>query len=137
MSDAWDPDRYGRPGLSFAAADIADLDDDEAWDVVFSNAALQWVAGHEALLARLARALRPGGQLAVQVPANHGHPSHRIAAVVDWVSGTTLARFRRLLPSEAYDAYVADYSARLLDELGDRSPYFYAYERILFRARRP
>ncbi|MCY3504590.1 MAG: methyltransferase domain-containing protein [Chloroflexi bacterium] len=48
-------------------------------DVVFSNAALQWVDGHEALFPRLAATLREGGQLAVQMPMNHDHPSHTVA----------------------------------------------------------
>ena len=41
----------------------------EGLDLVFSNAALQWVADHEALFARLAGMLAAGGQLAVQMPA--------------------------------------------------------------------
>lgn len=48
-------------------------------DVVFSNAALQWVDGHEALFPRLAATLREGGQLAVQMPMNHDHPAHTVA----------------------------------------------------------
>ena len=48
-------------------------------DLVFSNAALQWVDDHGSLFPRLATALKPGGQLAVQMPANHDHPSHTLA----------------------------------------------------------
>jgi trans-aconitate 2-methyltransferase len=65
-------------GLSFALGDIADFDG-RGFDLVLSNAALHWVPRHPELLARLAGALAPGGQLAVQVPANHDHPSHRLA----------------------------------------------------------
>jgi trans-aconitate 2-methyltransferase len=60
----------------------------EAWapavpvDLVFSNAALHWVEGHEALFTRLRSALVPGGQLAVQMPANDDHPSHVAAGDV-------------------------------------------------------
>ncbi len=53
-----------------------------AWDLIFSNAAIQWVPGHPALFARLSAALAPGGQLAVQMPANYDHPSHTVAAAV-------------------------------------------------------
>jgi trans-aconitate 2-methyltransferase len=49
------------------------------FDLIFSNAAFHWVDDHPALVARLAAALRPGGQLAFQVPAQHDEPSHRIA----------------------------------------------------------
>src|SRR5581483_496774 len=48
-------------------------------DVVFSNAALHWVGDHAGVLSRWTRSLRPGGQLAVQVPANADHPSHSVA----------------------------------------------------------
>jgi len=45
--------------------------------LIFSNAALQWLPDHEALLPRLARMLRPAGTLAVQMPRQNGAPSHR------------------------------------------------------------
>ncbi len=67
-------------GLRFARGDIAEFSACDAYDLVFSNAALHWLPDHPALLERLASALRPGGQLAVQVPANHDHPSHLVAA---------------------------------------------------------
>ncbi len=51
-------------------------------DVVFSNAALQWVPDHEALFPRLAATLGAGGQLAVQMPMNHDHASHTVAHAV-------------------------------------------------------
>jgi len=47
-------------------------------DVVVSNAALQWVPAHLALLPALVRLLSPGGWLAIQVPGNHDAPSHTI-----------------------------------------------------------
>ena len=49
-----------------------------AWDIVFSHAALQWVDDHPTLFARLIRLLPPGGQLVLQMPSNHDHPSHAI-----------------------------------------------------------
>jgi len=67
--------------LTFRAGDIALYSAGEPRpDLIFSNAALQWVDDHPALFARLARALAPGGQLAVQMPANHDHLSHTLAA---------------------------------------------------------
>ena len=67
-------------GLRFERRDIAEFADEGAYDLVFSNAALHWLQDHESLLARLTKALRPGGQLAVQVPANDDHPTHVVAA---------------------------------------------------------
>jgi len=66
--------------LHFQLADIATFQSDRPFDLIFSNAALHWLPDHEQLFARLASLLAPNGQLAVQMPANHDHPSHRIAA---------------------------------------------------------
>ena len=45
-------------------------------DVLVSNATLQWVPGHLALLPGLVRAVRTGGWFAFQVPGNFDEPSH-------------------------------------------------------------
>lgn len=45
--------------------------------LIFSNAALNWVPDHAALLPRLAGHLAPGGVLALQVPGQHAAPSHK------------------------------------------------------------
>lgn len=67
---------YARPSLRFARGRIEDAAGD--WDLIFSNAAIQWVDDHPALIARLLAMLRPGGQLAVQMPSNHNHPTHQL-----------------------------------------------------------
>jgi trans-aconitate 2-methyltransferase len=80
------------PGLRFVQEEIERFAPPEPFDLIFSNAALHWVSDHGALLTRLTAALAPGGQLAVQMPANDEHPSHATAH--------ELARsqeFRRLL----------------------------------------
>jgi trans-aconitate 2-methyltransferase len=59
-------------------ADIADWAPDAPPALIFSNAALQWVADHAALLPRLVASLAPGGTLAVQVPHQNNAPSHRL-----------------------------------------------------------
>jgi len=64
--------------LHFVEGDLSVWDADDV-DVVFSNAALHWVGDHAAVLERWCRSLAPGGQLAVQVPANADHPSHTVA----------------------------------------------------------
>jgi trans-aconitate 2-methyltransferase len=73
---------HASPTVRFEHGDLAAFAQPGAWDVVFSNAALQWVPDHPAVLARWARSLRPGGALAVQVPANADHPSHTVAGEV-------------------------------------------------------
>jgi trans-aconitate 2-methyltransferase len=67
---------FAGDGLRFERRDIADFADAAGFDVVFSNAALQWLPDHAQLFARVASLVRPGGQLAVQMPANHDHVSH-------------------------------------------------------------
>ena len=64
---------------TFAPADIGTWTEDQTVDIVFSNAALQWVPDHRAVLARWTAALVPGGQLAVQMPNNGDHPSHTVS----------------------------------------------------------
>jgi trans-aconitate 2-methyltransferase len=46
--------------------------------LIFSNAALNWLPDHHALMPRLAGMLAPGGVLAVQMPRQGGAPSHRL-----------------------------------------------------------
>jgi trans-aconitate 2-methyltransferase len=62
----------------FAEADIASWHPDKPYDVIYSNAALQWVAGHETLIPRLLSFVKPGGALALQVPRNFGEACHRL-----------------------------------------------------------
>jgi trans-aconitate 2-methyltransferase len=102
-------------GLAFAQGDIADWATAEPVDVVFSNAALHWVDDHEALFARLTDALAPRGQLAVQVPANHDHPSHLVAERVaaEEPFRSALGGYIRRAPVLAPERY-----AQLLHRLG-------------------
>jgi len=63
--------------VEFAVADLREWQPGPETDVVITNAALQWVEGHEALIARWARALPSGAWFAMQVPGNFDAPSHR------------------------------------------------------------
>ncbi|MCU1501285.1 MAG: Trans-aconitate 2-methyltransferase [Ilumatobacteraceae bacterium] len=69
----------GGARLRFELGDIGQWTADGDRDLVLANASLQWVADHPRVLARWAAALAPGGQLAVQVPANAGSPAHALA----------------------------------------------------------
>lgn len=66
--------REERPGLAFSLGTIEGAAGE--WNLVFSHAALHWVGDHRALIPRLMGLVCPGGQLAVQIPANHRHPAH-------------------------------------------------------------
>jgi trans-aconitate 2-methyltransferase len=80
------------PGRRWIVGDIAEWanDDAEAFDVVFSNAAMQWVGDHESLYPALFRRVAPGGALAVQVPANLDAPAQTemrgLASTPAWAS---------------------------------------------------
>jgi trans-aconitate 2-methyltransferase len=65
-------------GFDVVPADLREWTPDGRVDVVVSNATLQWVPGHLALLPRLVAMLAPDGWLAFQVPANFGQPSHTL-----------------------------------------------------------
>jgi trans-aconitate 2-methyltransferase len=108
--------RLAGGGLRFELGDIAAFGRDRGrFDVVFSNAALQWLPDHRELLGRLVGVLAPGGQLAVQMPANHDHPSHLVAAEVaaEEPFRAALGGYARHSPVQAPEWY-----ATLLDRLG-------------------
>ena len=106
---------YAGNGLRFERGDIAHFSAPDAFDLVFSNAALQWVDDHDHLLPRLTKALAPGGQLAVQVPANHDHISHLIAHQIagEEPFRSALGGYIRTVPVLEPEAYAA-----MLDRLG-------------------
>ena len=187
-------EQFAGAGVRFERGDIAAWTADPEYHVVFANAALQWVPDHPAVLRRWTAALRPGGQLAVQVPANADHASHLASAdvamtepfssamggmpppdpvatnvldsarysellfelgfeqqqvrlhvyphlmansadVVEWTKGTSLTRFFKALPDELHEPFVEAYRSELLRRIGDRSPYLFAFKRILIWGR--
>lgn len=69
-------------GLRFQRADVAEFAPAETFNLVFSNACLHWLDDHEMLWARLVDWVRPGGQLAIQIPANHTSVPHLTAGEV-------------------------------------------------------
>lgn len=69
------------PQARFAYGDIATWAPEAgqpAPDLIYANASLQWVGGHEQLIPRLLSTLAPGGVLAVQMPDNREEPTHRL-----------------------------------------------------------
>ncbi|MGJ7520151.1 trans-aconitate 2-methyltransferase [Variovorax sp. LT1P1] len=66
------------PQARFEFGDIGQWTPDVAPDLIYANAALQWVPDHETLIPRLFAALAPGGVLAIQMPDNRAEPTHRL-----------------------------------------------------------
>ena len=64
------------PDIRFELADIATWADPGPFDVILSNAVMQWVPDHATLFPRLVGKLAPGGSLAVQIPDNESEPAH-------------------------------------------------------------
>lgn len=56
------------------------LQDAQTWDLVFSNAALQWSEDHTKLFPQLISKINPGGQLAVQMPYQPGNILNQLLA---------------------------------------------------------
>ena len=63
------------PKYKFIEADIATWSPQPRTDLLFSNAVMQWLPDHTAVLRRLLEALIPGGVLAVQMPDNTREPA--------------------------------------------------------------
>jgi len=102
------------PGVVFSLADIASWQPDTPPDLIYANAALQWVTGHEALFPRLFSLLAPGGVLAVQMPDNLDEDSHRlmreVAAQEPWrgpIGDASKLRAPRLPITRYYDMLAA------------------------------
>ncbi|MDR3719437.1 MAG: methyltransferase domain-containing protein [Bryobacteraceae bacterium] len=68
--------RRAFPGQAWLQADISAWTADQPYDLVYSNAAIQWVHGHARLMPHLLEQVAPGGALAVQIPAHSGSPLH-------------------------------------------------------------
>src|SRR5262245_49731546 len=105
--------------LRFARGDVGKWSGRGDHDLVIANASLQWVADHPGVLARWWTALSSGGQLAVQVPANADHPSHRIVNLVA-TTEPFLTAFNCLPPADpvAQNVLAPEQYSTVLDELG-------------------
>lgn len=66
-------------------------------DLIFSNAALQWVGDHSALFTKLLEHLKPGGVFAFQMPNNFQQPSHR-QLLISARSGAWRKKLEPILP---------------------------------------
>lgn len=98
------------PGIKFIRLDAGkDLEKmDARFDVVFSNACIQWIPDHKKLLKNMFSLLKDGGTLAVQTPQQSKHPVHqilkRLAASEKWSGKISGARvYQNLEEGEYFD----------------------------------
>lgn len=84
------------PDITFVTGDISSWSSAAPVDLIFSNAAYQWVPDHKTLLPRLAAQLKMGGVLAMQMPHNHEARTHasmrEVAAEHTWSADLTKVR---------------------------------------------
>jgi trans-aconitate methyltransferase len=90
------------PQLEFVVADAANFSFASLFDAVFSNAALHWVKDAESAVMCMARALKPGGRLVIEMGGrgNIAQLTGAIGAAVLAVTGVT-AEHGRHYPSIA------------------------------------
>lgn len=72
--------RKEHPDLPFRLCEALDLEG--GYDLLFSNACLQWIPDHEVLIPALMGKLNAGGVLAVQIPMNAQEPLFQIISQV-------------------------------------------------------
>jgi len=71
-----------KSAVHWVEADLRDWQPESPPDLIYSNATLQWVEGHQELFPRLFTSLRAGGTLAVQMPLSWNMPSHVLMRAV-------------------------------------------------------
>ncbi len=97
------------PAEKWLLADAALWTADAPFDIVFSNAALQWLPNHAILFPHLFAQVTPGGVLAVQSPAHYQSPMHKVTLEVandpSWCHLMDAARnaLTKEMPSFYYD----------------------------------
>ncbi len=115
--------------LTFEVGDLRDYQPGDD-DVIVTNAALQWVPGHRALVAAWSAALPSGGWIAMQVPGNFSAPSHALmrehAASPRWAT-----RLHGVLRHDDAVGEPDDYLDLLLDAGLEADVWETAYEQVL------
>lgn len=110
--------RKSAPGCTFTQADFGTWTPETPPDIIYSNAALHWLGGHDRLLPRLLNLLAPGGTLAVQMPGMHNAPlralQYEVAANGPWADSLAdVASAPHILSPEAYWDLLRPLSASL------------------------
>jgi trans-aconitate 2-methyltransferase len=101
--------KANHPDWTWLEADMATFSSTKKFDLVFSNAALQWVKNHAELLPRLKNLVADGGAIAIQIPAHQRSHLHQamleIAADPKWAVALEKASFALSLetPQFYYD----------------------------------
>lgn len=105
--------QFGISRLTFEKRSIEEqLHIGDTYDLIISNAAIQWCRNHKELFPRIISKIKKGGQLAVQIPSNHEYVVHQL--------------LRKIAATEpyktAYNSWEREYTVLTIEE----------YARILF-----
>ncbi len=105
------------PELDFMLFDASkDFDKLEGkFDIVFSNACIQWIPNHKKLLADMMHILNDKGVMAVQVPFQFNQPMHKIVDEVasrkEWKTFIPFEKVFNILREEEYFDLLSDISS--------------------------
>lgn len=96
--------------LSFIQRSIEDqLNVNDTFDLIISNAAIQWCNNHKELFPRIISKIKSGGQLAVQIPSNHEFIVHRL-----------LGKVAETEPyKEAYNSWKREYTVLKIEDYAE------------------
>ncbi len=94
------------PDIEWRIEDATKMETEEKYDIIFSNATIQWIQDQEKLISDLVKMLKNNGALAVQVPMYHNMPVSRAIEKVSlnerWKEQTSGA-------SDAFTFHSSDY----------------------------
>lgn len=105
--------------LKFECISIEDqLYSVEKWDLVFSNAAIQWVEDHEVILPKIISTIKTNGQLLIQIPDQQQNVSNKILNELadEEPFKTIFQNWKRISPVLDTDSY-----AQIFFENGSKS----------------
>lgn len=100
--------KQAREGVRFELQTVEDFAAaSDEWDLIFSHATLHWIADHRTLMPALMAKVRPGGQIAVQMPSNFNHIAQRLVVdiALEEPFRTALNGFVRYSPVLPIDDY--------------------------------
>ncbi|MEO8608467.1 MAG: methyltransferase domain-containing protein [Chloroflexota bacterium] len=113
-------EKHASDSLHFQLETVEDfVADSRQWDLIFSNAALQWIPDHRKLFPALLAKVRSGGQVAVQMPSNFNHIAQSLVVdlALEEPFKTALKGFVRYSPVLPIDDYAQILFAAGFDDI--------------------
>jgi trans-aconitate 2-methyltransferase len=103
--------RSNYPDLEWRIEDVTRMETEEKYDIIFSNATLQWIEDQKKLIKNLVKMLKNKGALAVQVPQYHTMP---ISQAIERVSLNKRWKKQTSQANEVFTFHSSDYYYDLL-----------------------